>query len=100
MNRFVLTTEARADLTEIVNYISRDNPSAARRVLHELRDVMRKLAATPEMGHFRRDLAAEPLRFWPVYSYLVIYRPESRPLQVVRVLHGARDVRAILEEIS
>jgi toxin ParE1/3/4 len=46
------------------------------------------------------DLASEPLRFWPVYSYLIIYRPELRPLQVVRILHGSRDVRRILEEIS
>ncbi len=48
------------------------------------------------MGHLREDLAEEPLRFWPVYSYLIIYRPDSRPLEIVRVLHGARDVRNLL----
>jgi antitoxin ParD1/3/4/toxin ParE1/3/4 len=58
---------------------------------------MRKLARIPGMGHSREDLADESLRFWPVYSYLIIYRPESRPLEVVRVLHGSRDVRRILE---
>jgi antitoxin ParD1/3/4/toxin ParE1/3/4 len=61
---------------------------------------MRRLAEMPEIGHSRKDLANEPLRFWPVYSYLVIYRPEARPLQVVRVLHGSRDVRRILEDFS
>ena len=100
MSRFVLTPAARADLAEISDYISKDNPDAASRVRGELRDAMRKLAEMPEMGHTRRDLASEPLRFWPVYSYLIIYRPEARPLQVVRVLHGSRDVRRILEEIS
>jgi antitoxin ParD1/3/4/toxin ParE1/3/4 len=57
---------------------------------------MRRLAQTPGMGHLREDLADEPLRFWPVYSYLIIYRPETDPLEIVRVLHGARDVRAVL----
>jgi plasmid stabilization system protein ParE len=98
MSRFVLTPAARADLTEIFDYIAQDSPDAAHRVLEELRAAMKKLARMPDMGHFRRDLASEPLRFWPVYSYLIIYRPEARPIQVVRVLHGARDVRRILEE--
>jgi plasmid stabilization system protein ParE len=100
MTRFVLTPAARADLAEISDYISQDNPDAANRVLDELRAAMRNLAEIPEMGHSRRDLASETLRFWPVYSYLIIYRPEARPLQVVRVLHGSRDIRRILEEIS
>jgi antitoxin ParD1/3/4/toxin ParE1/3/4 len=98
MSRFVLTPAARADLNEIFDYISRDSPDAAHRVLEELRTAMKKLARMPDMGHFRRDLASEPLRFWPVFSYLIIYRPEARPLQVVRVLHGARDIRRIMEE--
>jgi toxin ParE1/3/4 len=98
MSRFVLTKVARADLDEIFDHIARDNPNAASRVLEKLRDAMRMLARTPKMGHYRRDLASEPVRFWSVYSYLVIYRPEARPLQIVRVLHASRDVRAILEE--
>lgn len=98
MSRYVLTPAARADLVEIFEHISKDSPSAAHRVLEELRTAMRRLARMPKIGHFRSDLASEPVRFWSVYSYLVIYRPEARPLQVVRVLHGARDVRAILEE--
>ncbi|HEX4961151.1 MAG TPA: type II toxin-antitoxin system RelE/ParE family toxin [Thermoanaerobaculia bacterium] len=100
MSRFVLTPAAREDLVEIYDYISKDSPNAARRVLAELRSAMSKLARMPELGHFRRDLASEPFRFWSVYSYLVIYRSEARPIQVLRVLHGARDVRAILEEGS
>lgn len=50
------------------------------------------------MGHVREDLVEvdSALRFWPVYSYVIVYRAETDPLEVVRVLHGARDVRAIL----
>lgn len=59
---------------------------------------MRKLAQMPEVGHLRQDLSEEPLRFWMIYSYLIIYRPETRPLQILRVLHASRDVRRLLEE--
>jgi plasmid stabilization system protein ParE len=96
MSRFVLTPAARGDLEEIVDFIAKDSPDAAQRVRRELQDSMRKLARTPEMGHFRKDLCAEPLRFWQVYSYLIIYRSETRPLQILRVLRAARDVRTIL----
>lgn len=50
------------------------------------------------MGHVREDLARTPLRFWPVYSYLIIYRAETQPLQILRILHSARDVKSILSE--
>jgi len=33
-----------------------------------------------------------------VYSYLIVYRPESRPLEIVSILHGRRDVARILTE--
>ncbi len=49
------------------------------------------------MGHFRGDLVANPLRFWRVRDYLIIYRSEKKPLEIVRVLHGKRDVQALLE---
>lgn len=96
MSRFVLTPAAREDLGEIVDFIREENPAAAKRVLRKLRDTMGRLARTPGMGHLREDLSDEPLRFWPVYSYLIIYRPETQPLQIIRVLRGARDVRRVL----
>jgi plasmid stabilization system protein ParE len=98
MGRYVLTAAARADLSEIAEFIRQDSPGAARRVVESLREAMANLARMPEMGHVREDLAPTPLRFWPVFSYLIIYRPESRPLQVLRILHGARDVRSLLED--
>jgi plasmid stabilization system protein ParE len=94
--RFVLSPEASDDLREIRDYIARDSTSAARRVLADLRVAMRRLAEMPEIGHVRQDLADEPLRFWPAYSYLIIYRPDSRPLEVVRILSSYRDIAELL----
>lgn len=98
MSQFVLTPAARADVEEIHDFIFLESPSAAARVRVALRDAMRRLAAHPHLGHLRQDLADEPLRFWQVYSYLVIYRPDTEPLQVVRVLRASRDVRSLLQE--
>lgn len=98
MGRYVLTAAARADLSEIAEFIRQDSPDAAKRVVESLREAMARLAGLPEMGHIREDLARVSLRFWPVYSYLIIYRPESRPLQILRILHSARDVRSLLED--
>jgi plasmid stabilization system protein ParE len=98
MSQFVLTPAAEDDIREILNYIERDNPSAVIRVSEELRDAMRLIAERPGIGLTRTDLAREPVRFWPVFSYLVIYRPETKPLEIVRVLRGKRDVRRLLEE--
>ena len=97
MSRFVLTSDASEDLREIIEFIREDSPNAARRVLGEFRETMRKLARMPGMGHLRQDLADESLRFWPIYSYLIIFRPETKPLEIVRVLRGSRDVLSILQ---
>ena len=76
---YVLSTEAADDLCDIRDYIAQDNPAAARQVLVDLREAMRRLAQMPNLGHLRDDLADEPLRFWPVRSYLIVYRPDRRP---------------------
>lgn len=96
MSRFVLTTEAKSDLREIHEFIRRDSPEAARRVVEEIRAAMRKLAANPGIGHLREDLAPGPVRFWLVYSYLIIYRPTPKPIRILRVMHGARDLASEL----
>ena len=36
-------------------------------------------------------------RFWAAYSYLIIYDPASRPIEVVPILSGYRDVAALLK---
>jgi plasmid stabilization system protein ParE len=48
----------------------------------------------------REELADPRHRFFLVYSYLIVYRFETKPLQVLRVLHAARDVENILKLTS
>jgi plasmid stabilization system protein ParE len=49
-------------------------------------------------GHTRRDLTQRDVRFWPVRSYLIVYKEKSEPLQIVAILHGARDIPSIIGE--
>ena len=49
------------------------------------------------MGYRRDDLTTrKDVLFWPVYSYLIIYRPHTKPLEILRILHGKRDIKNIL----
>jgi len=57
---------------------------------------MRRLARQPGIGHLREDLADRRHRFFLVHSCLIVYRAATKPLQVIRVLHAARNVQALL----
>ena len=63
-----------------------------------MREKFAFLAQAPEAGHRRIDLTDENVKFFPVYSYLIVYRPERTPLQIVSILHGRRDVEQILKD--
>jgi plasmid stabilization system protein ParE len=97
MTPFVLTPSARQDINDIYDYIANDNPEAAGRVLDTLENTLFKLAKNPGIGHWREELADQRHKFFLVYSYLIVYRHETKPLQVIRILHAARDVQAILK---
>jgi len=96
--RFVLTPEARADLIEIWDYIAEDSTDAADQAIARLDNAFRRLAQTPGMGHYREDLADSRHRFWTVYSYVIAYRWEATPIQIIAVVHGARRLEAFLQQ--
>ena len=95
--RFVFTEEAETQLLKILGYLADESESAAVRVRDAIYDAVGKLAERPGIGHTRQDLTDRPVKFWSVYSYLIVYDSESRPLTVVAVLHGARDVEPLLK---
>jgi len=98
-SRYILAPEAALDLVEIWRYIKKKaSRETADRVETTIRERIVFLAKTQGSGHWRKDLTDEPVKFFPVYSYLIVYRPETKPLQVVAILHGYRDVERILAE--
>jgi antitoxin ParD1/3/4/toxin ParE1/3/4 len=63
MSGYALHPEAFTDIDEIWEYIAEHNVDAADRVVGEVFDAFRALAASPRIGHRRPDLTARPLRF-------------------------------------
>lgn len=96
MNRYRLSPEAQGDLTGIRQYlIAEGGARVARYVLGEIRRALQMLAANPGAGHSRDDLTDEPVKFWPVFSFLIVYDPTMTPLGVARVLHASQDVETL-----
>jgi antitoxin ParD1/3/4/toxin ParE1/3/4 len=65
--------------------------------LNDLEASIRTLARNPGIGHVREDLADRRHRFFPAGSYLIVYRFQTKPLQIVRILHASRDVQKLLD---
>ncbi len=96
MHNFVISPEARIDLLEIQDYIASDSKAAASLVIDSIFSACDELSKYPMMGHSRSDLTDRNVRFWSIYSYLIIYDAISKPISIVRVLSGYRDIAAIL----
>ena len=90
---FILTPEARSDVRAIWEYIADDDsPAAADRVVAGVFDACEKLAKMHGIGHHRENLLDKRHRFWNVWSYLIVYRWQVKPIQVIAIVHGARDL--------
>jgi plasmid stabilization system protein ParE len=100
---FQLTPRAINDLCEIWDYIAADNVNAANRVESAIFSACNSLAKRPLMGSRRSEITPLPVRFWTVTrfpNFIVIYRPDTKPLQVIAVLHGNRNLKALLEKTT
>jgi toxin ParE1/3/4 len=89
------TAQAEEDLIDIWLYIAHDDVRAADRLLDEIEEKFSLLADQPRLGPARPDIA-EGLHYLPVRRYLILYRKITDGIEVVRVVHGARDVRALM----
>jgi toxin ParE1/3/4 len=100
MSGYQFTPQASEDLLDIWSFIARDNPEAADRVEAAVYRACDLLADSPLAGRTRKDITSFPLRFWVVHpysNYLIVYDPEKQPLQIIRILHGARDLPMVLK---
>lgn len=96
MADYRLSRLARRDLDKIWEHIANDNPVAADLFLDELHDSCLLLSKNKLIGSERSKLAPN-LRMLPHKSYLIFYVPTSFGVEIVRVLHSARDIDQIFE---
>lgn len=94
-----LRPQAAVDIAEVWDHIGEDNPAAADRWVDHLDEQFRLLATQPLMGRARNELSAR-LRSFPFGRYVIFYEPLDGGLDVVRLLHSARDVDATLGDSS
>ena len=85
---------AETDILEIWDYIADDSLAAADRWVDQVDKQFRVLATQPMMGRARDELAPG-VRSFPFGRYVVFYVPLDDGIDVVRVLHGARDIDAV-----
>jgi toxin ParE1/3/4 len=102
MARIVERPKARWELEDIAVLIGRNRPSAARRFLATVQELYATLAAMPELGAAWE--ADNPrfvgVRYFPIPrypNYVVFYRPIQGGVEILHILHGARDLGPFLE---
>jgi toxin ParE1/3/4 len=93
----VLTPRANADLEEIWMFIAADNPAQADDFIDLIDEKFQNLSRQPGLGRRREELAAG-LRSFPVGRYVIFYLQVQDCLQIVRILHGARDLDAVFAD--
>jgi plasmid stabilization system protein ParE len=97
--RYRLSARAIDDLDSIWSYIAKDSVQAANRVESALFAGFDLLSRNPRIGSARPELTPRPVRFWAVpkfRSFIVVYSPEPSPIRVLTILHGMRNIEAIL----
>jgi toxin ParE1/3/4 len=104
MTRHVdIRERAKLDLQEQAEYFRQDSPETAVRFLEAAEQSMDTLLSMPELGSLQEYSPARwrGLRSWPIRgfeNYLIFYFSRDTGIEVVRVLHGARDIPAILRK--
>lgn len=98
MSGYIVTPEAAADLLQIWLYIAQDSEEIADRVQTEFYEMFDSLSRMPGQGHRRPDYTKAAVLFFPIYSYLIVYRPGTDPMQILAIVHGARQVKKVLRQ--
>lgn len=87
----IRTARADEDLIDIWMNIAADNPSAADRVLDAIERRWQQLAQHPHSGMAREDIVPG-IRHLIVGQYLTLYRISGGGIEIVRVIHGRRQI--------
>ena len=94
MKQYTLTEEADNDLIELWLHISQDDLDVADRLLANFVKKFELLAAQPRMGRLRPEFATH-LRSFIEGRYVIFYRLVPDGIEIVRIIHGARDMGTI-----
>ncbi|MGH9901325.1 MAG: type II toxin-antitoxin system RelE/ParE family toxin [Pyrinomonadaceae bacterium] len=91
-----VAASAEEDLKEIWLYVARHNPEAANKLIKEITRKFIILRDHPHMGR-EQDKLLVNLRSFVIKGYLIFYQPFDAGVEILRVLHGSRDIESIFE---
>jgi len=91
MPRIVLTPQAHQDLEDLFDHLDAQQPRLSDRFAETFDRTCGLHLKHPLMGASSEDLAPN-LRHFTVWNYVVFYRPAADGLEILRILHGARDL--------
>lgn len=94
--RVVFTRAAAADLEDIADHIAQDNPGRALTFVRELRVACRQIRDSPRAFPVVPDHKDAGLRRRAYGRYLIFYRIQDDAVVIVHILHGARDLEAVV----
>lgn len=94
MARVIRSRQARRDTLKIWVSIAQDNMPGADALMNSFTAALEQLARFPGMGPARDELRPG-LRSYPIRPYLLFYKRVPKGIELVRVVHGARDLRRV-----
>lgn len=89
--KLVLSRRAQEDLLETWEYIAEHDELAADHYIDYLRERAMELLEFPELGRMRNEISPD-LRTLLARNHLLFYRIHSNEIQILRILHGPRDL--------
>lgn len=95
---FVLSEQARLDLYAIAEYLlTQAGVAIAHAVINEFHRDFALLGLFPQLAP-RKPKLHKSIRIWTRHPYLIVYTDRTKPLRIIRILHGARDVNNLIDE--
>lgn len=99
MSSYSFTPEAVNDLGGIYSYVAHEDMVAARQLLDRITELFRKLSTMLGLGRKRPELGQD-IRSFPTGKYVIYYRVVEEGVQLMRIMHGARDVEKMFKQNS
>lgn len=99
------TSQVRGDIISIYRYIHERSPQAAEHVLDAIERSIRSLVDTPGIGHYWNspDPQLHGIKVTTVHpyrQYLIFFRASEQGIEVFRIVHGARELSRIVDEME
>ncbi|HAT15406.1 MAG TPA: type II toxin-antitoxin system RelE/ParE family toxin [Microcoleaceae bacterium UBA11344] len=96
MNRYIIAPSASRDLNEIIDYFARLNVERGERLIAAFEKKCHNLINFPMIGRSYEEIRAD-LRGVPLDGYIILYQVTANTLEILRVVHGSRNLKALFE---